>query len=115
MRHKLPSRLSRLDFDPLTRAKILEWYAERVWVATEEGSGEPEYGGKSYDPLRIELRADGSGVAHSYVFGFHDGGRHHSFDSLDDLEDWLLEEAIEGVDWARESGQEPGEDVARSA
>ena len=35
---------------------------------------------KSYDPLRIEGH-----TAHSYVMSLDGGGRHHSFDDLDDL------------------------------
>jgi hypothetical protein len=84
------TRLADLDLDSLQRARLLEWWADRIWVATEEGSGDREYGGKRYDPLTIELASNGSGVAHSYVFDFHDGGRHHAFDSLDQVEDWLL-------------------------
>lgn len=99
-------RLSDIGLDSLQRAKVLEWYAWKIWTATEEGSGMADYGGKSYDPLTIELRSDGGGVAHSYIFNFRDGGRHHSFDSLDNLEDWLLEEAITRCKWIAELGED---------
>lgn len=101
------ARLSEIGLDSLQRARVLEWFARKFWVATEEGSGEPEYHSKSYDPLTIELASNGGGTAHSYVFDFHDGGRHHYFDSLDQLEDWLMEELIGRCEHlARESFQE---------
>lgn len=101
--------------DQLLRAAVLEWFANKIWVGLEEGSGFPDYGGKSYDPLTIEMRTDGGGIAHSYVFNFHDGGRHHSFDSLDNLEEWLLEELINGVhhqqhEWEDDDGSDPSQE-----
>jgi hypothetical protein len=96
-------RLSQLDLNPIQRAQILEWLAFKIWVAGVEGAGDGDYHSKSYDPLTIELDSWGGGVAHSYVFNFHDGGRHHTFHSLDELEDWLFEEAINIVKWAGDS------------
>jgi hypothetical protein len=109
-----PMRLAALGLNPLQQAAVLEWFAFKIWVAGNEGGGDPDYHSKSYDPLTVELATDGSGVAHSYVFDFHDGGRHHPFDSLDQLEDWLFEEAIGTVAWAVRHGQEGCEEaVAR--
>lgn len=103
--------LAEIGLDTLQRAKVLEWFARKIWVGSEEGSGEREYCCKSYDPLTIELSTDGGGVAHSYVFNFHDGGRHHVFDSLDQLEDWLLEELIGSHEWCYRWGKESVTDV----
>lgn len=90
-----PHRVSDLGLDPLQQARVLEWYANRILVASEEATGEPDYCGKSYDPLTIELDTRGGGTAHSYIFDFRDGGRHHPFHSLNELETWLQEEAID--------------------
>ena len=93
----MPRTLEDLGLDPLAQARVLEWFAFKVWVAMNEGSGEREYVGKLYDPLSVELETTGSGVAHSYVFDFTDGGRHHPFHSLHELEEWLTDEAIAAV------------------
>lgn len=92
-----PRTLEDLSLDTLQKVQVLEWFAFKVWVAMNEGSGDPEYSGKSYDPLTVEVDSRGGGVAHSYVFDFHDGGRHHPFHSLRELEEWLTEEAIQAV------------------
>ncbi|MBP8055182.1 MAG: hypothetical protein KA314_05040 [Chloroflexi bacterium] len=86
-----------LDDLPLTdaqKALVLEWFARKLWVILEEGSGEPDYYGKSYDPLVIDLEEK---EAHSYVFHLDDGGRHHSFESLLDLEERLKQEGINRI------------------
>uniref|UniRef100_A0A6H2A3H4 Uncharacterized protein n=1 Tax=viral metagenome TaxID=1070528 RepID=A0A6H2A3H4_9ZZZZ len=46
-------------------------------------------GGKMYDPLTIVGK-----TAHSYVFDLKDGGRHHRFESLEELKNDILEETI---------------------
>lgn len=79
--------LNDTNLDILAKIQVLEWFAFQIWDADPEAGGS-----KSYDPLTIELNSDGTGIAHSYVFDFHDGGRHHYFDSLDQLEKWLKEE-----------------------
>jgi hypothetical protein len=71
---------------------VLEWYARKIWTLIETAEGEPDYHGKSYDPLVIE-----GGVAHSYVFYFSDGGRHHKFTSLLELERMLNDEILKEV------------------
>lgn len=92
-----PHTLDDIPLDPLQKAQVLEWFAFKVWIGDNEGSGDRDYGGKSYDPLTIELDTRGGGVAHSYVYNFRDGGRHHPFHSLHELEEWLTEEAIQSV------------------
>lgn len=92
-----PRTLDDLALDSLQRAQVLEWFAFKVWVAMNEGAGYADYSGKSYDPLSIELEPYGGGTAHSYVFDFKDGGRHHPFGSLAQLEAWLTDEAIQAV------------------
>ncbi len=84
-----------IDELPLTQAQkecVLEWLARKLWVIYEESSGEPDYYGKSYDPLVIE-----GDTAHSYVFNLWDGGRHHVFENLKQLEDGLIKETIENL------------------
>ena len=98
--------LADLELDPLTEAKILEWLAFKIWVSGNEGVPDGDYHSKSYDPLTIELGSRGGGTAHSYVFNLGDGGRHHDFSSLADLERMLFEEAIGTVSWAYKRGTE---------
>lgn len=89
--------LDELGLDSIVKAKVLEWFAMKVWRGLEEGSGRQEYYGKSYDPLTIELSSDGKVAAHSYVFSFEDGGRYHLFENLDALEKALENELITGI------------------
>ena len=84
-----------LDDLPLSEPQkecVLEWFARKLWIMLEEGSEEPDYYCKSYDPLRIEGKE-----AHSYVFSLGDGGRHHDFKNLAHLEKMLVEEGISSV------------------
>jgi len=81
-----------LPLDESQKRRVLEWFARKLWIILEEASGEPDYCGKSYDPLTI----DGN-VAHSYVFDFEDGGRHHRFKDLQHLERMLVQEAIKRI------------------
>lgn len=74
------------------KIQILEWFARKLWVLLEEGSGEPDYYGKGYDPLKIE-----GNTAHSYVFSLEDGGRHHQFRDLEHLEKMLMKEGIGAI------------------
>jgi 3-dehydroquinate synthetase len=81
-----------IDDLPLSRQDkeiVLAWFARKLWVLLEEGSGDPDYYHKSYDPLSIE-----GNTAHSYVFSLRDGGRHHNFETLEDLEKMLIDEGI---------------------
>lgn len=48
---------------------------------------------KSYDPLTIEMHIGCKElIAHSYVFEFNDGGRHHYIKSLKELYSLLINE-----------------------
>ena|GEM_PF-5062400 len=78
-----------LPFGFLEKCAALEWLARHLWVILEESSGRSGYHCKSYDPLVIEMTE-----AHSYVFHLGDGGRHHSFESLERLEEMLMDETI---------------------
>ncbi len=84
--------LDDLPFSDDEKVFVLEWFARKLWVILEEGSGDPDYYGKSYDPLTIDRE---KGVAHSYVFNLSEvGGRHHPFESLLDLEALLVQAGI---------------------
>lgn len=70
------------------KVKQLEFTAEailrlRVCANISDGAS------KSYDPLTIDLKEK---VAHSYIFDFFDGGRHHKFEDLEEVELWLVAE-----------------------
>lgn len=86
--------LADLDLTPEQQVKVLEWLAYKIWIITEEGSGDRDYYKKSYDPLTIELDKH---LAHSYVFSLSGYGRHHPFESLEDLEKMLVDVAIDRV------------------
>lgn len=79
--------LKTLHLTPQQYAGVLEWYACKMFGAAMAAELDDGYC-KSYDPLTIEIGSNGV-VAHSYVFDFHDGGRHHRFESLDALEEGL--------------------------
>lgn len=76
------------------KVAVLEWFAQKLWTMLEEGSGCPEYGGKSYDPLTIDLPMM---RAYSYVFNLENGGRSHPFTSLIHLEQQLVDEGIKTI------------------
>ena len=68
--------------------KDVEAYAQACWdllIKLEISEG----GGKMYDPLTIEGK-----TAHSYIFDLWSGGRHHKFNSLEELKDKILEETF---------------------
>lgn len=80
-----------VDDLPLTedqKEMVLEWYAQKIWGGLSERGH-----CKSYDPLIIEGK-----VAHSYIFDLNgldhrtDGGRHHNFKTLPQLEERLENE-----------------------
>lgn len=81
-----------LDLSHYQKIQVLEWFARKLWWLLEEGSGEPDYSCKSYDPLYI----DGN-TAHSYVFNLESGGRHHPFRDLEHLEEMLVKEGIKRI------------------
>ncbi|MDD5517888.1 MAG: hypothetical protein PHV98_00870 [Candidatus Omnitrophica bacterium] len=81
-----------LPFTAEAKCMVLEWFARKLWVLLEEGSDDPDYYCKMYDPLTIE-----GNIAHSYVFNFEDGGRHHPFSNLIQLEKMLMDEGIKTI------------------
>ena len=79
---------------PLTeeqKATALEYAANILYRALCE-SGVSHYETKSYDPLTIEGH-----IAHSYVFEFEDGGRHHPFRNYEHLEQMLIAEGARTI------------------
>jgi len=87
-----------LQLNQEQKKAVLEWFARKLWILLEEGSGEPDYYHKSYDPLVIEGH-----TAHSYVFDLSEhGGRHHNFDTLKELEERLVNYGIETIKQYRE-------------
>lgn len=79
--------IDELPFTDDQKEMVLEWLAQKIWRTFDE-----EGHCKTYDPLLIE-----GDVAHSYVFNFDDGGRHHSFKDYAHLEKMLEQEMKE---WA---------------
>lgn len=82
-----------IDDLPITeeqKERVLEWFARKLWIILEEGSGEPDYHHKSYDPLTIDDEE-----AWSYVFGRP--GRQIKYKKLEDIEAYLSEYAIEQI------------------
>lgn len=80
--------LDELPFTDDQKEMVLEWFAQKIWGGLH-GRGHC----KSYDPLIIE-----GYTAHSYIFNFEDGGRHHDFQSLTDLEKLLEKEMKEAAE-----------------
>lgn len=50
---------------------------------------------KSYDPMTIDTD---NKIAHSYVFDLWDGGRHHPYESLEQIKDSVLEETVKCIE-----------------
>ena len=92
--------VSELPLTRLEKEAVLELFAMHLWKILEKGSGDPGWYHKSYDPLVIE-----GNEAHSYVFSLSEqGGRHHEFDSLEELEGRLVEDAIAVFRWLIKCG-----------
>ena len=83
-----------LPFTDDQKEMVLEWFAQKIW-------GDLQVRGhcKSYDPLIIEGK-----VAHSYIFNLNgldhrtDGGRHHNFKTLAQLEERLANKMKESAE-----------------
>ena len=75
----------------MQKRSVLEWFAWKIWEILMELGIEDGYG-KPYDPLVIEDE-----VCHSYVFDLSDGGRHHKYETLAELEERLKKEVIERI------------------
>ena len=67
----------------------LEGMAEGI-IDTAYELGFDDGCGKMSDPLFFT--DEGLGNVYSYMFDFHDGGRHHKFDSLGEVYEGLLKE-----------------------
>lgn len=80
-----------LDLPEEKKKDVLEYLARKLWILIEESSGDPDYYGKSYDPLVIDLEKK---EAYSYVFNLETGGRIHPFLSLQELEKTMMNETI---------------------
>jgi len=66
----------------------LEGMAEGIWRTGVELT-DRDYHSKMSDPLYIGEDLDD---VYSYVFDFHDGGRHHSFENLEEIYEGLIKE-----------------------
>ena len=80
-----------LPLSELQKRCVLEWLAWKLWELFIELGIEDGYG-KSYDPLVIE--AD---KCHSYIFDLGDGGRHHDYKALREIEEKLMKEVVEEI------------------
>ncbi len=90
--------ISELPLDEQGKKTALE-YAANILYNVLCKSGIMEYGTKAYDPLTIEGQ-----IAHSYVFDFEDGGRHHPFRDLEHLEAMLIDEGKKAIQRAMGMG-----------
>ncbi len=87
-----PATLDELELSDEQKRQVLEWFAVKLWIMLEAAGRDYQGNWKSYDPLTIE-----GNTAHSYVFDLDDGGRHHPFETLRDLEDMLMREGIKQI------------------
>lgn len=70
-----------LPLSELQKASVLEWVAQKLGQTKVARDEDIWTYGKSYDPLYIT-----GNVAHSYVIDMHDGGRHHNFKEMKEVE-----------------------------
>jgi len=80
-----------LPLSELQKRCVLEWLAWKAWDILIELGIEDGYG-KSYDPLLIEDKK-----CHSYIFDLGDGGRHHDYKVLREIEEKLIKEVVEEI------------------
>lgn len=81
-----------IDELPLTeyqKACVLEWLAQKLEQTQYAENEDIWQYGKSYDPLTIDVE---NKVAHSYVMDMADGGRHHSYGNMSDIEHYIFNE-----------------------
>lgn len=84
-----------IDELPLTenqKACVLEWVAQRLSVTDFAQTNDIWQCGKSYDPLSIDVEEK---VAHSYMMDMKDGGRHHPFNKMSEIENAIFKEFFE--------------------
>ena len=70
------------------KGKAVGIWISKNWINDKSLSGHC----KSYDPLTIIKEKDGTYTCLSYVFDFHDGGREHKFNSLEEINEALNNE-----------------------
>lgn len=95
MKDNFTNEMYSIDDLPLNREQkeyVLEYLARKYIDVISHICGESPCA-KMYDPLVIE-----GNTAHSYAFDFLDGGRHHKFETLEQLETWLTDEVKKEVD-----------------
>lgn len=69
----------------------LEGMAYGIWKS-RIASGKDDGYHKSCDPLMFDLDEPKSKEVYSYVFDLWDGGRHHEYETLEQIEEALLRE-----------------------
>jgi hypothetical protein len=82
-----------IDALPLTelqKACVLEWLAQKLRQTPFAQKYDIWQYGKSYDPLLF----DGQ-TAYSYVMNMSDGGRHHAFSNMAEVEGYIFTEFFE--------------------
>jgi hypothetical protein len=67
-----------------------EAFCAGVYMAWQD-STDKDYYQKMYDPMTID---EDKKIAHSYVFDLNDGGRHHSYESLEQVCRDALKQAV---------------------
>ena len=96
MRKNTNRTIENLPLSELQKRCVLEWLAWKMWELLIELGIEDGYS-KPYDPLLIE-----DDECHSYIFELGDGGRHHSYRTLGEIEEKLMKEVVVVVKEAAE-------------
>lgn len=78
-----------LPFSTKDKKRTLEYLSQKLYRTILNFNDSYDHH-KSYDPLTIK-----GNVAHTYVFSLSDGGRHHTIESLQKLEDEMMKETEE--------------------
>lgn len=85
--------IDELPLTELQKACVLEWVAQKLTNTKYAEDEDIWQCGKSYDPLSIDTKRK---VAHSYVMDMHDGGRHHPFNKMSEVEGAIFAEFFLG-------------------
>jgi len=72
------------------KKRVLEWYARKLWHILRQLDISDGHC-KMYDPLLFDTEKK---VVHSYIFDLWDGGRHHPYETLKQVEDGITKEVI---------------------
>ena len=78
-----------LPLNEAQKACVLEWIAQKLQQTKLARECDVWQMGKSYDPLDIKLE---NKTAHSYVMEMSDGGRHHKYNKMSEIEDAIFNE-----------------------